>query len=209
MAAIRAARRPEPAVLQLRGDRAPVEARGDGLGDRHVGRRRSWDGSVLDLRGRADQRLPVERPAGAYKKGDPLGTGRHLWRRTLKLNFWRPGDEQTWTESQIRFGIPGEPAHVWTYCDAEFPRTTAAAPAAAPAGPTPEAQQLATRCGRPIPLDWVVNYHCCGRLASLFTTNPRFQPPLRPGHVDYRPAGGTNKGPPRSSLPQVRGVATR
>jgi hypothetical protein len=57
---------------------------------------------------------------GAYKKGDPPGTGQDLWRRTLKLNFWRPGDAQFVDESQIRFGIPGEPSHVWMYCDAEF-----------------------------------------------------------------------------------------
>ena len=68
---------------------------------------------------------------GAYTKGAPLGTGRQLWRRTLKLNFWRPGNERDVDKSQIRFGVPGEPEYVWTYCDASFremPQPTPAAP---------------------------------------------------------------------------------
>ncbi|NUQ62760.1 MAG: hypothetical protein HUU20_09735, partial [Pirellulales bacterium] len=30
---------------------------------------------------------------GKFKPGDTIGTGRRLARKTLKLNFWRPGDE--------------------------------------------------------------------------------------------------------------------
>jgi hypothetical protein len=73
-------------------------------------------------------------PPGAYKPGDPPGSGRQLWRRTLKLNFWRPGNARDVEESQIRFGLPGEPQYVWTYCDAAFremPSTPATTPAPA------------------------------------------------------------------------------
>lgn len=59
-------------------------------------------------------------PQGAYKPGDPPGNGRQLWRRTLKLSFWRPGNARDVEEAQIRFGAPGEPQHVWIYCDAAF-----------------------------------------------------------------------------------------
>ncbi len=41
-----------------------------------------------------------------YKAGDPIGTGRILARKTLKLNFWRPGDEYLQHEREIRYGIP-------------------------------------------------------------------------------------------------------
>ena len=52
---------------------------------------------------------------GRYKKGDPIGTGRRLSRKTLKLNFWRPGDEYFEHEKEIRFGIPGEVDYEWVY----------------------------------------------------------------------------------------------
>jgi len=52
---------------------------------------------------------------GKYKPSAPLGTGRHLLRKTLKLNFWRPGDEFQTKETQIRFGIPGELDYEWIY----------------------------------------------------------------------------------------------
>ena len=52
---------------------------------------------------------------GKFKPGDPLGTGRHLLRKTLKLNFWRPGDAIDPKEKQIRFGIPGELDYEWVY----------------------------------------------------------------------------------------------
>ncbi len=56
---------------------------------------------------------------GAFKKGDRIGTGRRLSRKTLKLNFWRPGDEFYENEKDIRYGIPGEPPgevdYTWVY----------------------------------------------------------------------------------------------
>jgi hypothetical protein len=52
---------------------------------------------------------------GKFKPGSPLGTGRHLLRKTLKLNFWRPGDAIDVKEKQIRFGIPGELDYEWVY----------------------------------------------------------------------------------------------
>jgi len=53
--------------------------------------------------------------AGAFKKGNPIGTGRRLWRKTLKLNFWRPGDEYFEHEREFRYGIPGEVDYEWVY----------------------------------------------------------------------------------------------
>jgi len=52
---------------------------------------------------------------GAYKTGDKLGKGRRLARKTLKLNFWRPGDEYYMHEEEIRFGIPGQVDYEWVY----------------------------------------------------------------------------------------------
>ena len=52
---------------------------------------------------------------GAFKKGDPIGTGRRLARKTLKLNFWRPGDEFYEHEDEIRRGIPSEVDYEWVY----------------------------------------------------------------------------------------------
>jgi hypothetical protein len=53
--------------------------------------------------------------AGKFKPGSPLGTGRRLQRKTLKLNFWRPGDEFDPKEREIRFGVPGEVDYEWVY----------------------------------------------------------------------------------------------
>jgi hypothetical protein len=39
-----------------------------------------------------------------YKQGDPLGTGRKLLQKTLRLNFWRPSDKFYEHESEIRYG---------------------------------------------------------------------------------------------------------
>ena len=47
-------------------------------------------------------------PRGAYKPGDPPGTGRKFTRKTLQLNFWRPGDEIDQNEREIRFGAAPE-----------------------------------------------------------------------------------------------------
>ena len=50
-----------------------------------------------------------EDPAGAYKKGDAPGTGRKLLKKTLQLNFWRPGDTVDPNEEEIRFGCRLDP----------------------------------------------------------------------------------------------------
>ncbi len=50
-----------------------------------------------------------EDPAGAYKSGDSPGTGRKLTRKTLQLNFWRPGDTIDLTEEEIHFGARLDP----------------------------------------------------------------------------------------------------
>lgn len=52
---------------------------------------------------------------GKYKPGAPVGTGRHLQKKTLKLNFWRPGDEFSPKEREIRFGVPGGVDYEWVY----------------------------------------------------------------------------------------------
>jgi hypothetical protein len=64
-------------------------------------------------------------PEGAFKAGDPPGTGREFARKKLQLNFWRPGDERDPDEGEFRFGVaPGEGslydagegvAHQWVY----------------------------------------------------------------------------------------------
>jgi hypothetical protein len=43
---------------------------------------------------------------GAYRVGDPPGKGRRFVRKTLQLNFWRPGDELLQSERELRFGVP-------------------------------------------------------------------------------------------------------
>jgi len=43
---------------------------------------------------------------GAYKAGDMPGKGRQFARKTLQLNFWRPGDELMPTERELRYGVP-------------------------------------------------------------------------------------------------------
>jgi hypothetical protein len=48
-------------------------------------------------------------PPGAYKTSDPPAEGRQFVRKTLQLNFWRPGDEFSKDESAIRYGVaPGK-----------------------------------------------------------------------------------------------------
>ncbi|QDU26958.1 hypothetical protein ETAA8_20420 [Anatilimnocola aggregata] len=46
-----------------------------------------------------------EDPPGAFKSGDKPGTGRRLMHKTLRLNFWRPGDAVNETEEEIRYGM--------------------------------------------------------------------------------------------------------
>lgn len=43
-------------------------------------------------------------PPGAFKAGDPPGTGRKFTYKTLQLNFWRPGDDIGENEREVRFG---------------------------------------------------------------------------------------------------------
>jgi hypothetical protein len=52
---------------------------------------------------------------GEYKADDPIGKGRQLFKKTLKLNFWRPGDEYFEHEEEIHYGIPGHPDYEWVY----------------------------------------------------------------------------------------------
>jgi len=53
---------------------------------------------------------------GEFKKGDPIGKGRKLYRKILKLNFWRPGDQYYEHEEEIRYGIPGKvDDYEWVY----------------------------------------------------------------------------------------------
>ena len=52
---------------------------------------------------------------GAFEPGDPIGKGRRLAKKTLKLNFWRPGDEYYQNEKEIRYGVPGEVDYEWVY----------------------------------------------------------------------------------------------
>lgn len=67
-------------------------------------------------------------PSYVYKAGDPLGTGRTIVQKTLRLNFWRPGDVFYEHEKEIRFGYHNHPGverfglteaekvdHLWTY----------------------------------------------------------------------------------------------
>lgn len=52
---------------------------------------------------------------GEYKEGDSVLTGRKLYRKTLKLNYWRPGDEYFEHEEEIRYGVPGGVDYEWVY----------------------------------------------------------------------------------------------
>ncbi len=58
--------------------------------------------SVL-VRGLTNAYQWTEAP-GAFKLGDPPGSGRKFTHKTLQLNFWRPGDEVTETEREIHYG---------------------------------------------------------------------------------------------------------
>lgn len=48
-------------------------------------------------------------PPGAYKAGNVPGTGRQILKKTLQLNFWRPGDTVDPHEEEIRFGSRLDP----------------------------------------------------------------------------------------------------
>ncbi len=45
-------------------------------------------------------------PPGAYRAGQPPGSGRVFVYKTLQLNFWRPGDSYLEHEREIRYGVP-------------------------------------------------------------------------------------------------------
>lgn len=44
-----------------------------------------------------------------YKKGDPIGKGRKLLQKTLRLNFWRPSDKFYEHETEFRYGYREHP----------------------------------------------------------------------------------------------------
>ncbi len=50
-----------------------------------------------------------------YRKDAPLDAYRRLRAKTLKLNFWRPGDEYREHEGEIRYGVPGGVDYEWKY----------------------------------------------------------------------------------------------
>ena len=52
---------------------------------------------------------------GEYKQGDSIGKGRKLYRKILKLNFWRPSDPYFEHEEEIRYGVPGGVDYEWVY----------------------------------------------------------------------------------------------
>lgn len=54
-------------------------------------------------------------PPGAFQPDAPPGKGRVLLKRTLVLNFWRPGDEYTEADRIIHYGIPGKVDYSWVY----------------------------------------------------------------------------------------------
>lgn len=48
-------------------------------------------------------------PPGVYAAGDAPGKGREFVRKTLQLNFWRPGDRFLQHENEVRYGTaPGK-----------------------------------------------------------------------------------------------------
>lgn len=50
-----------------------------------------------------------EDPEGAYKDGDPPGTGRKFTQKNLQLNFHRQGDQYLQHENEVRYGLPLDP----------------------------------------------------------------------------------------------------
>ena len=50
-----------------------------------------------------------------YKRDAPLDSYRRFLVKTLKLNFWRPGDEYREHEGEIRYGVPGGVDYEWVY----------------------------------------------------------------------------------------------
>ena len=58
----------------------------------------------------ADQRLQAGRSAGRRTRpAMQPGTGREILSKTLRLNFWRPGDAIDEHEDHIYYGVPYSP----------------------------------------------------------------------------------------------------
>ncbi|HVT26749.1 MAG TPA: hypothetical protein VHE81_01915 [Lacipirellulaceae bacterium] len=53
----------------------------------------------------------------AYHPGDPPGRGRRFVRKTLQLNFWRPGDAIDPNEREFRYGVPLDKAYLYGVTD--------------------------------------------------------------------------------------------
>lgn len=51
----------------------------------------------------------------AYRWSDEADGTRKIVRKTLKMNFWRPGDQFFPHESEIRFGVPQDVDYEWIY----------------------------------------------------------------------------------------------
>jgi hypothetical protein len=49
----------------------------------------------------------------SYRPGDPPGKGRQFVRKTLQINFWRPGDEFEPSEREFRLGVPLDKAALY------------------------------------------------------------------------------------------------
>ncbi len=60
------------------------------------------------VRGLTNAYKPVDLP-NVFQPGAEPGTGRDLLSKTLRLNFWRPGDALNELEDQIYFGVPYTP----------------------------------------------------------------------------------------------------
>jgi hypothetical protein len=53
----------------------------------------------------------------AFQVGDKPGKGRQFVRKTLQLNFWRPGDELMPNEREFRYGVPLDKAALYDVPD--------------------------------------------------------------------------------------------
>lgn len=61
------------------------------------------------------QDTPGSYQTGTFQPGQSLGKGRTFTRKTLKMNFWRPGDEWYEHEKEFRYGTPGQVDYEWLY----------------------------------------------------------------------------------------------
>ncbi|MFZ5832499.1 MAG: hypothetical protein ACOY3P_20625 [Planctomycetota bacterium] len=51
----------------------------------------------------------------SVKADGTVGAGRRFATKTLRLNFWRPGDEYFEHEGEVRLGVPGGVDYEWVY----------------------------------------------------------------------------------------------